>query len=79
LAFNGNSLQDNKELSFMKHEIMQELNRLLFSNITSYMLRKKLVKGFVSRKQLEIRGYIAIASNVSARKNHSTRGSARKT
>jgi len=63
----------------MKHEIMQELNRLLFSNITSYMLRKKLVKGFVSSKQLEIRGYIAIASNLSARKNHSARGSARKT
>jgi hypothetical protein len=79
LAFNGNSLQDNKELSFMKHGIMQELNMLLISNITSYMLRKKLVKGFVSSKQLEIRGYIAIASNVSAPINYSTRGSARKT
>jgi hypothetical protein len=32
------------------------LNMLLISNTRSYMLRKKLMEGFVSRKQLEVGG-----------------------
>jgi len=38
------------------HNLNIMLNMLLISNTRSYMLRKKLMEGFVSRKQLEVGG-----------------------